>query len=827
MKRGLFIFLVLVTVSIYAQKGGNTSSIFNRCVPFDNTWLFTRDSVSNAELTDYNDSKWRIVDLPHDWSIEDLLVRKAGLLNQTQGTIAGPFDKNIIGSSATGFTVGGTGWYRKKFVTAKELQNKLVTICFDGVYMNSDVWLNGHHLGNHPYGYTPFTYDLTPYLKPYGQQNVLAVRVRNEGKNTRWYSGSGIYRHVWLITTEQIHIASRGVFITTPDVSEINATIKIKSTVQNEGTTSGNIILITTVLSPDGKAVSQTKKALIVKANTSETDEETITLDRPALWYVDTPRLYKTVTEIKKGNETIDRFETVFGIRSIHVDAAGGLTINGKKVLLKGGCIHHDLGPLGSASIDRAEERKIEILKANGFNAIRTSHNPPSTQLLDACDRSGMLVIDEAFDEWEKPKNPDDYHLYFRDWWRKDLEAYILRDRNHPSVIFWSIGNEISERVDTSGLRITRQLVDVVHRLDPSRPVTEALCQYWESSNVGKKWSDTAPAFALLDAGGYNYQMNEYENDHKVFPDRIMLGTESFPLEALENWNLVEKHPYIIGDFVWTAIDYLGEASIGHSTYDNVKKSQFFVGWPWYNSWCGDIDIIGNKKPQSYYRDVVWRRSPIAMAVHEPIPEGLVENTSKWGWPNELQSWTWPGAEGKSLIVRVFSRAPMVRLFLNGKVIGEQGIKDGSITAVFNVPYVPGSLKAINIENGKETDSIEFKTAGLPKRIRLTADRNTINGDRNDLSYIMVEVVDAYGQVVSTADIPIKFSITGAGEIAAVGNADPTDISGFQKPEKKTFRGKCLVILRAEEKNSTIILKATADGLSEGQITITSIRKNQ
>jgi beta-galactosidase len=816
MKRDLFIFILFVTVCSCSQNRNYTSTVTDRKMLFDNHWLFTRDTVSNAELADYNDSKWKIVDLPHDWSIEDLP-------NQTPGSISGPFNKSSIGSSPTGFTIGGSGWYRKKFVIDKEQKNKLVTIYFDGVYMNSDVWLNGHHLGNHPYGYTPFFYNLTPWLLPTGQENVLAVRVRNEGKNSRWYSGSGIYRHVWLISTDQVHIGPWGVFITTPEVSENTATIQVKSEINNESNTQSNITLVTTILSPDGSTVSLTKKALTIEANASKTNDQSITLDKPALWSVDTPQLYKAVTEIIKEKITTDRFETTFGIRSIHIGAATGLTINGKNVLLRGGCIHHDNGPLGSAAIDRAEERKIEILKANGFNAIRTSHNPPSIQLLDACDRLGMLVIDEAFDAWERPKNPEDYHLYFKDWWKKDLEAYILRDRNHPSVIFWSIGNEISERVDTSGLRITRQLADAVRKMDPTRHVTEALCQYWEPANTGKKWSDTAPAFALLDIGGYNYMMSEYENDHIQYPDRIMAGTESFPLQALENWNMVEKHPYIIGDFVWTAVDYLGEASIGHSTYNSVKEYQFFVGWPWNNSWCGDIDIIGNKKPQSYYRDIVWHRSPIAMAVHEPAPEGLLENTSMWGWPNELQSWTWPGAEGKSLSVRVFSRAQMVRLLLNGKVIGEQEIKDGNITAVFNVPYEPGSLKAVNVENGKETDSIEFKTTGLPKRIRLTADRTTIKENRNDLSYVMVEVVDADDQVVPTADIPIQFSITGAGEIAGVGNADPTDVSGFQKPKKKTFRGKCLVIVRPEGKSGTINLEARADGLSEGEIMITTI----
>jgi beta-galactosidase len=819
MNRAFIIILLLVTISGCTNKRPGTE-VSERSMPFDNDWLFIKDSVPDAELPGFNDSKWRLVDLPHDWSIEDLP-------DQTPGSISGPFDKSSTGSNSTGFTIGGTGWYRKKFVTSKEQQDKLVTIYFDGVYMNSDVWLNGHHLGNHPFGYTPFFYDLTPYLKPSGQENVLAVKVRNEGRNSRWYSGSGIYRHVWLITTERVHIAPWGVFITTPEVTENTATVLVKSTLKNEEITQSDITLVTTILSPDGRTVSQTQKPLTIEANGSETDEQSITVTKPALWSVETPHLYKAVTEIINGKKTLDRSETTFGIRSIHLDATTGLSINGRKILLKGGCIHHDNGPLGSSSIDRAEERKIEILKANGFNAIRTSHNPPSIQLLDACDRLGMLVIDEAFDAWEIAKMPEDYHLYFKEWWRKDIEAMVLRDRNHPSVIIWSIGNEITERVDTSGLRITRQLVDAVRRQDPTRPVTEALCHYWEQVNQGKQWNATAQAFALLDIGGYNYQMSLYESDHEQYPDRIIAGTESFPAEALENWNLVEKNPYIIGDFVWTAFDYLGEASIGHSTYDSIAKSDFYVGSPWNNSWCGDIDIIGNKKPQSYYRDIVWRNSPVAMAVHEPVPAGLIENTSKWGWTNELQSWTWPGAEGKSLIVRVFSRAPMVRLLLNGAVIGEKEIKDGSITAVFNVPYQPGSLKAINVENDKETDAVEFKTTGLPKRIRLTADRSTINPDRNDLSYVMVEVVDDNGQVVPVADIPVQFFISGAGEIAAVGNADPADLSSFQKPERKTFRGKCLVIVRPTGRKGTINLKATADGLTYGHTTITVSDRNK
>lgn len=811
MKRGLFLYFLLVPFILFAQN--KSDSLFSsRHIPFDKAWLFSKENVMNAEQASFDDASWRKLDLPHDWSIEDLP-------NQTPDSTIGPFKRTSAGTIFTGFTIGGTGWYRKKFSSWKTLQNKIVTIHFDGVYMNSDVWLNGHHLGNHPYGYSPFYYDLTPYLKFDGGENVLVVKVQNEGRNARWYSGSGIYRHVWLTVTEPTYIAPWGVYITT-EVSGSKATVSLKSTIENKQNLSGNITLVTTIFSPQGKAVGQSHQAVTLDANASKIIEQSIAVTNPSLWSVETPHLYKAVTEIKQGTKISDRIETSFGIRSIHVDATHGLTINGKKVLLKGGCVHNDNGPLGSATIDRGEERKIEILKKNGFNAIRLSHNPPSTQLLNACDRLGMLVIDEAFDMWQKPKMPDDYHQYFKEWWQRDLEAMLLRDRNHPSIIIWSIGNEIPERVDSSGIRITKQLADAVRQLDPSRPITEALCKFWDHPNYN--WDTTAHAFALVDIGGYNYLWSLYEKDHQKFPNRVMMGTESYPKDILENWNMVEKHPYVIGDFVWTAFDYLGEASTGNASLDSTKKKKRLLKYPWFNAWCGDIDLIGNKKPQSYYRDVVWRNKPITMAVHEPIPQGLVENMSDWGWPLELQSWTWPGSEEKSLQVRVFSRSPVVRLYLNGKIVGEQKIADTSITAVFNVPYQSGTLKAVNVVNGKETDAFELKTAGVSKRIRLIADRNNIKASRNDLSYVSVEVVDENNQVVPTANISIHFSIKGEGELAGVGNASPTEMASYQQPERKTMNGKALAIVRPTGKIGTITLKATASGLITGQVVIST-----
>ncbi len=425
---------------------------------------------------------------------------------------------------------------------------------------------------------------------------------------------------------------------------------------------------------------------------------------------------------------------------------------------------------LGSAVIDRAEERRIELLKSNGFNAIRCSHNPPSEKFLETCDRLGMLVIDEAFDQWEKPKNPDDYHQFFDAWWERDFSSMIMRDRNHPSIILWSIGNEIEERADPAGLEIAKKLIAKARELDPTRMITEAICEFWE--HPGRPWDQTAPAFALLDVSGYNYQWERYENDHKNFPNRIMVGTESVPQHAFQNWDQVEKHAYVIGDFVWTAIDYLGESGIGHSDCDTGKATQQ-EPWPWFNGYCGDIDLIGGKKPQSYYRDVVWRRSKVELAVHVPHESGCKEQVSYWGWPDEEQSWTWPGNEGKLMQVNVYSRSPKVRLLLNGKMM-EEKTPDSLLTAKFELPYAAGELKAVNVENGKETASVVLTTAGEARGLRLKADRQQINASRNDLSFVTVEVVDEKGNLVSNANIPVQFTISGSGGLAGTGNANPT-----------------------------------------------------
>jgi beta-galactosidase len=537
-------------------------------------------------------------------------------------------------------------------------------------------------------------------------------------------------------------------------------------------------------------------------------------LVNPRLWSPADPQLYRAEVLIEADRKVADAASLQSGVRKIEIDAARGLRINGESLKLHGGCVHHDNGPLGSACIPRAEERRVEILKANGYNAIRTSHNPPSRDFLDACDRLGVVVIDEAFDCWEAGnKNPEDYHVHFKDWWQRDLESMIVRDRNHPSVILWSIGNEINERAEPHGLEIGKALAACAHKLDPTRKVTAAICHAWD--HEGQTWQDMQPAFAYLDVGGYNYQWSEYENDHAKYPDRIMAGTESFPNQSFENWRAVESNNWVIGDFIWTAIDYLGESGIGHASIRKGEESDVFSPpYPWFNSYCGDIDLIGNKKPQSYFRDVVWRRSKVEMAVQRPLPKSYTEQVSKWGWSDELRSWNWPGLEGASMTVRVYTRGDKVTLVLNGKEVGSKELTgEDALKAEFAVTYSPGELKAVAWQGGQEIATIAFNTASKPRKLVLTPDRMKLKAGRDDLSYVMAQIVDEHGEPVPDAVVPVSFSVSGSGEIAAVGNANPKDVASFRQPRRDTFHGACVVIVRPSGKAGSIEVRAEAPGL--------------
>ncbi len=801
----LFMFLFLLS------SCNKETSSYGRETLFNDNWKFIRSDVEGAEQPGFDDSQWRVVHLPHDYSIEDLPPAEG--VKQV-----GPFSELSPGGISTGHVMGGTAWYRKHFKLDKSDAGKLVKVLFDGIYMNSDVWLNGHHLGSYPYGYTAFSFDLTPHLNKAGEENVLAVQVKNEGKNSRWYSGSGIYRDVKLIKTNPLHVGLWGVFVRTKDVTEEKATIGVEVLVENESTDVKRFTLRIEFVVPDGTQGTYFEDQKELDPGSSFNYGHEFAFDDYRLWGPDNPELYTVVVKLMDEDKVIDEVNEHFGIRTIEFSAQKGFLLNGESVLLKGGCLHHDNGPLGAAAFEAAEYRRVRIMKENGFNAIRTAHNPPSKLFLEACDRLGMLVMDESFDHWQKPKNPQDYHLYFDEWWEKDLSSMVLRDRNHPSIIIWSIGNEIKERADPSGLEIAAKLVEKVKELDDTRPVTQAVCSFWD--NPGKTWKDTEPVFALLDVHGYNYQWQQYEADHAGFPNRVMIGTESVAREAFENWELVEKHPYVIGDFVWTGMDYLGESGIGNSKLDNDTTS-FLPPWPWYNAYCGDISILGYKKPQMYYRDVVWRNSPLEMLVHAPIPEGRKEEVSFWGWPNEWKNWNWQGSEGKLLQVSVYTRGDEVKLELNGQDLGTKSVSaDTKLTATFDVPYQPGEITAIGLLKGKEIARQSLITTGKPARLNVVAERDSVMTSYSDLAYFNVQVLDENGLPVPDAEVPVEFNIEGAGTLQAVENGNPTDMKSMQQPQVNTFRGQCQLIVRPGTKPGVITVTATSAGLQDGTVTV-------
>jgi beta-galactosidase len=773
-----------------------------RDVPFDDGWRFHRGDAPGADRTAFDDSSWRKVDLPHDWSLEDLP-------SPDGAKRSGPFDKELSrGKASTGWVVGGTGWYRKRF-TLPALGDRRFEVRFDGVYMNADIWLNGRLLGHQPYGYSSFALDLTPYAR--AGENLLAVKVKNEGQNSRWYSGSGIYRHVWLTITGPLHVGLWGIAVTTPEVSPEEAGVSVAVELANEGDAVPGARVRARLVSPDGAAAGQGEAASVVPARGAATAMVTVAVPRPKLWSPATPALYRAVVEVVAGGAVVDRVEQAFGIRRIEIDAERGLRVNGVPLEMKGACLHHDNGPLGAAAIDRAEERRVEILKAAGYNAVRTSHNPPSPAFLDAADRLGLLVIDEAFDMWERAKNPQDYHRFFGDWWAHDLAAMVRRDRNHPSVVLWSIGNEVNERADPSGIEIAKRLIAGVKRDDPTRMITNAICGFWDHKD--RPWIDTDPAFALLDVGGYNYQWKEYEKDHARFPQRVMAGTESTTLEAFDYWSLVEKLPYVIGDFVWTGFDYLGESGLGRAFVEGEEPGEFTAPWPWHVAGSGDIDILGHRKPQSYYREAMWRPGVLKLAVHRPLPEGKKEKVTMWGWPLVEDHWTWPGQEGKPLKVAVYSSCEAVALTLNGQRVGEKktGVAERRQNA-FEVAYAPGTLEAACTGTGDPRTRVALVTAGPPAKLRLVADREAIRASRDDLSYVRIEVVDAKGVVVPVARPEIRVRVSGPGELLALASADPVDLAGYRGPSRRPHQGVAQAIVRPTGAGR-IELVAEADGL--------------
>ena len=796
--------LVLAIVLTYSLAKGQTST---RTILFDSNWSFHLGGAQGAEAPGLDDSQWRKLDLPHDWSIEDL-----------PGTNS-PFNPNAISQVNGGFTTGGTAWYRKSFTLRPDQKGKRIVIQFDGVYMNAELWLNGQSLGSHPYGYTSFWFDITDKVKS-DAVNVLAVKVRNEGENSRWYSGSGIYRHVWLKTLESMHVAQWGTYITTPEVSPSSAKVSIKTKVLNETDQPSEAVLLSRILNSKGQLLNTKESKHRIPAHSSYEFDQLVELKDPALWSPDSPTLYTAESVVNQNGKTIDQVQTKFGVRSIAFDVAKGFLLNGQPLKLKGGCLHHDNGPLGARAFDRAEERRVELLKASGYNALRLAHNPPSPAFLEACDRLGMLVIDEAFDMWREGKNPHDYHLFFDEWWQRDVESMVLRDRNHPSIIMWSIGNEIPNRTRPEVVKLAQELGDYIRRLEPTRPITSAVNDLRE---------DKDPYFATLDVAGYNYaaggdhqKQSLYEFDHNRLSKRIMYGSESYPLEAFDSWMNVLDHPYVVGDFVWTAFDYIGEASIGWRGY--WQEQSFY---PWTLAYCGDIDVCGWKRPQSYYRDALWKENQVSIFVKPPTPSFPTnpnrQSWSKWHWHDVVANWNWHGHEKESLEVSVYSSCEEVELMLNGRSLGRKPTnRSTAYTATWSVPYQAGVLQAVGISGGRSTSFADLKSAGQPSAIKLTADRVRIVADNQDLSYVTIELVDAKGVRNPTAENLIRFNIEGPGKIVAVANANPISTESYQRTQRKAWQGRSLVIVKSTQQAGPITITALSSGLRSAKVVLSS-----
>lgn len=769
---------------------------------FDSEWRFHLGDAPGAENLSFDHSAWSSVHLPHDWSIE------------------GHTHPDAPSRGDGGFFPTGIGWYRRSFIAPEGWQGRQIAIEFEGVYENSEVWINGHSLGTHPYGYTPFHYDLTPHLN-IGAENTLAVRVDNSQQpNCRWYSGSGIYRHVWLHVTHPVHVAPWGVFVSTAEASKDHAFVQVQTTVRNDSDAPQSVTLELAVTDPGGEVVASTRTEGHIAARADLTATSDIVISQPQLWSPETPVLYHAVTRVLVDGQITDEVEIPFGIRTVRVSTERGFELNGQPLKLAGGNVHHDNGPLGAVAFDRAEERRVELLKAAGFNAIRTSHNPPSPTFLDVCDRLGMLVMDEAFDGWAQKKVQHDYSRFFHDWWQRDLDAMVLRDRNHPSIVMWSIGNEVYERGNEKGARIAQMLSGRIRELDSTRPIAIGLNGLGESGD----WTQIDPVFATVDVAGYNYEIQRHAEDNVRLPSRVMVVTESYQSEPFLTWAAANDHPYVIGDFVWSALDYLGEAGIGRVFPSDEPVVPHWEGshYPWHGAYCGDLDITGWRKPVSHYRNIIWDRGEkLYAAVLAPTPDGKPWNLSLWSTPPALPSWTWPGHEGKELQVEIYSRHEAVRLYLNDRLLGEKPTtRSEEFKATFAVPYAPGTLKAVGMQGGEEVETFVLTTAGDASQIRLTPDRTMIHAHGQDLSFVTVEIVDKDGQLRPDADHPVQYSLEGPGVIVGIGSGDVTSVESYGANPRRVFQGRAIVVIRYSREIGEVKLTASTRGFPDSTVRI-------
>jgi beta-galactosidase len=744
---------------------------------FDRDWRFHLGDARGAEQPGFADRGWRRLDVPHDWSIE------------------GPYSPE--NASGTGYLPGGIGWYRKEFPIAAEQRGRRVVVEFDGVYRDSDVWINGHHAGHRPYGYSSFAYDLTPWINYGGKTNVLAVRVdHSRAADSRWYTGSGIYRNVWLTLTGPVHVDHWGAYLYAPEVRDAGALVSVEAAVVNESAAPAAVRVETVLAAGSAPIVGEAR----IAAGATHGFTLQGPLANPRLWTLDDPYLYTAVTRVFVNGTLADEYRTPFGIRTLRFDPNLGFFLNGKPLKFKGVCIHHDLGALGAAFSEAALERRLRALKGVGVNAVRCSHNPMAPELYDLCDRLGLMVMDEAFDEWTAGKKKwihgrnvaepglDGYHEAFAEWSVRDIEDMVRRDRNHPSIVMWSIGNEIDYPGDPfghprgrDGLKpkmldgnalpsIARTLVAAVKRLDGTRPVTQALADINASNATGLA--------GLLDITGYNYLEQFYERDHAAYPERIILGSENSISPAA--WRPVAANPWVLGQFLWTGVDFLGEAG----------------QYPLRGSASGLFDLIGFPKPQAYLRAALWSGKPM---VYAAVQQGRAA----------VEHWNWQDDSRSTLPVVVYTNCDSAELFLNGRSLGEKAVSDrASPVLQWEARNEPGVLLAVGKRAGAEAARFELATAGEAAALRIVPD--TI-----DSTHVEIQVVDAAGRRVYRATNEIEVQVTG-GELVAVDNADLRDTSPVRANRRKAFQGRILAIVRRSG-SGPVTVQASAPGLKAGE----------
>lgn len=792
-------------------------------INFNDSWRFYNAEADGAEQPNFDDSKWRNLNLPHDWAIE------------------GPFDEKY-NARCGGLPFHGTGWYRKNFKMDASAKGKVVRMEFEGAMYDAHIWVNGNFVGNRPYGYIGFEFDISKYLKFDGSNNVVAVRLQPQDLSSRWYPGAGLYRSVWLKIDNPVHIEQWGVYITTPTVSEKLGVVQNETTIENKSNTDAKIQVKQEYFSPNGKLAASIDDELIVKANSKEVSGTWVNILNPKIWDTENPNLYKAVTTVSQNGKVIDTYNSSFGLRSISFTTEG-FFLNGKKTRFNGVCLHHDNGSLGSAVYKRADERKLQIMKSMGVNAIRTSHNPPSREFLELCDELGLLVLDEAFDVWKEEKVANGYNVFFEEWAERDIKAMVKRDRNHPSVIMWSTGNEIHEQHDKKeGWKVARMLHNYCKEIDPTRPTTLGMNNFEAPYKMNFA--------AQSDIAGVNYKPTKYGYLHETYPQLALYGSETssctssrgiyhLPIEKYKtheslhvtSYDLVgppwayppdvefhfqEQNPHIMGEFIWTGFDYLGEPT-PYGGKDNSTNGQWNGNWPSKSSYFGAVDLCGFPKDRFYLYQSQWTSTPM---IHL------------------LPHWNWKGMEGEDIPVYCYTNCDEAELFVNGKSMGRK-IKGKDLTELkvnflryepktfkskyrlsWNVPYEAGNIKVVGYKKGEQVLEKQINTAGRPAKVSLSVDRREISATGEDLAYVTVRVEDKNGNLCPNADNLVNFYVKGAGELVAVDNGNQISLESFQANHRKAFSGMCLAILKSSKTSGKITLTAKSKRLKSAVVVV-------